>query len=374
MAGSPSNADFNEILSTTLKKWLETKFIDNVFKARVMAWSLQRADQVRKISGGASIVIPVLDAKNGTVMTYSDDEELRILRQKGHTAAEYKWAQAAVSVTITGIEEAVNSGESQIINLLEAKVSQAEESLTDYFNKVWFGNHAAALNKSAMDPTVAWNGFGDLVNPAAAVGPWIGNLTPVAADTPAVGNDSAGTATVSGNIGVPYPSTGDGTGEEGHSVTPGGFWTPYSGTPTHRPDQAIGKSAMRTAYNTISVGNDQPNLIMTDQGLFEAYEDGLVDQIRYTNTQMADAGFQNLMFKGAPITYDADCPSSSMYFLNMRYLRLVAHSDVWMKSTPFVRPNNRDARTSQILCYGQLVTSNRARLGVLGFPATNPAP
>jgi len=96
-------------------------------------------------------------------------------------------------------------------------------------------------------------------------------------------------------------------------------------------------------------------------------EDSLVDQIRYTNTDMADAGFQNLMFKGCPITYDADAPANTMDFLNFRYLRVVGHSDTWFKNTPFVRPNNRDARTSQILCYGQFVTMKRSAQGRLTF-------
>ena len=117
----------------------------------------------------------------------------------------------------------------------------------------------------------------------------------------------------------------------------------------------------------MSIGSDQPQVIIGSQALYEQYEDSLVDQIRYTNTDMADAGFQNLMFKGCPITYDADAPANTMDFLNFRYLRVVGHSDTWFKNTPFVRPNNRDARTSQILCYGQFVTMKRSAQGRLTF-------
>jgi hypothetical protein len=54
-----------------------------------------------------------------------------------------------------------------------------------------------------------------------------------------------------------------------------------------------------------------------------------------------------------------------MYFLNTKYLRLVGHSDNWFRPTPFVRPNDRDARYAQILLYGNLTVSNRNRQGVL---------
>ena len=120
---------------------------------------------------------------------------------------------------------------------------------------------------------------------------------------------------------------------------------------------------MATMYNNVSVGNDQPSIIITTQAAYEAYENLLTDQIRYTDTDVADAGFQNLLFKGAPITFDDQCTAGEMLFLNTKYLRLVGHSDVWFKATPFVRPTNKDAVYSQILCYGNMTISNRARQG-----------
>ena len=125
-------------------------------------------------------------------------------------------------------------------------------------------------------------------------------------------------------------------------------------------------AGMATMYNNVSVGNDQPTIIITDQDEYEKYESLLTGNIRYTDTDMADSGFQNLLFKGAPVTFDADSNlDGKMYFLNTKYLQLVAHSDVWFKPTPFVRPTNQDAVFSQILCYGELTTSNRARQGLL---------
>ena len=123
---------------------------------------------------------------------------------------------------------------------------------------------------------------------------------------------------------------------------------------------------MATMYNNCSVGNAQPTIIITGQSQYEAYEAILDGQIRYTDTDMADGGFQNLLFKGAPITFDGTLAGEGkMYFLNTKYLQLVAHSDVWFKPTPFVRPTNQDAVFSQILCYGNLTVSNRARQGYI---------
>jgi hypothetical protein len=185
----------------------------------------------------------------------------------------------------------------------------------------------------------------------------------------------------SGNIGSTYPTAVagvPGTADPGYGESPAGFWLPINNTVpapaagggAGRFDMVAGKRMMRTMYNSVSIGQDQPQAIIGTQAVYEAYEDSLVDQIRYTSTEMADAGFQNLMFKACPITYDADqrtTPTHAMDFLNFRYLRVVGHSDNWFKNTPFVRPNNRDARTSQILCYGQLVVMKRSAQGRLAF-------
>lgn len=389
MPGGNPTYTLNQMLTTTLQKWLEKKFVDNVFKARVLSWTLMKNENMRKVDGGESIFVPLLEGTNGTAMTYSDDEELKILRQKGLTGAKFPWGQAAISITITGIEEAKNNGESKMISLLEAKTEQAEESFRDFYNKVFFGKGGPsgagtggapdARNVSLMDPNVYWYGLGDIMDPAvtklADVTGAVSNEPTQTADTIADFTKNQ-TATASGNIAATYPSADkvavSGATDPGLGVRPAGFWLPASSTVpagatggTGDYDLVAGKKKMRTVYNSASIGSDQPQLVLTTQALYEAYEDSLVDQIRYTNTEMADAGFQNLAFKGAAITYDADQKVNIMDFLNLRYMELVGHTDTWFKNTPFVKPNNRDARTSQILCYGQLTVKKRSAQGRL---------
>jgi hypothetical protein len=122
---------------------------------------------------------------------------------------------------------------------------------------------------------------------------------------------------------------------------------------------------MATAYNSVSVGNDHPDMVLTTQTLFEKYEALLQPQLRYTDTKTADAGFQNLLFKAAPVTYDVHCPAGYAYFLNSKYLTLVGHSGKWFSQTEFVRPENLDAQYALIMCYGNLTIRNAAKQGVI---------
>ena len=312
------NANFNEILSTTLNNYVP-KLADNVFSARPLFYALTNGQTIRRISGGAKIVVPIIYGTNSSAASYTGSDNINIDPQTGITAAEYDWKQYAVTVTITGIEEAKNNGEAEIIDLLEGKIMQAEETVIENMNTMFY---ADGSGNSAKD----WMGIGGIVGTS---------------------NDGPSASAI-GNI----PADGSNNNWWRSSVTNVGG--------------ALTLAAMSTMYNNVSVGNDQPTIIISDQDEYEKYESLLQPQLRYTDATVADAGFQNLLFKGAPCTYDGDSNlAGKMYFLNTKYIRLVAHSDVWFKPTPFVRPTNQDARYAQILCYGNLTTSNRSRQGLL---------
>ena len=312
MAG---NANFDEILSTTLKNYVP-KLTDNIFSARPLFYALTNGQTIRRITGGANIVVPIIYGTNSTAGSYSGTDTISTTAQTGISAAEYSWGQYAATVTINGLEEAKNNGEAQIIDLLEGKIFQTQETIIENMNTMFWADGSGNSNKD-------WNGIQNIVSGSAVGG---------------IDQSDAGNS----------------------------FWAP---TQTSQGG-VLSLAGMATMYNTISVGNDQPTIIMARRQGYEAYEALLTSSIRYTDTDMADGGFQNLLFKGAPITFDDDCPANEMYFLNTKYLQLVAHSDVWFKPTPFVRPTNQDAVFSQLLCYGQLTTSNRARQGRL-FGITN---
>ena len=52
---------------------------------------------------------------------------------------------------------------------------------------------------------------------------------------------------------------------------------------------ALTLAQMSTAYNSVSVGNDHPDMVLTTQTLFEKYESLLQPQLRYTDTKTAES-------------------------------------------------------------------------------------
>ena len=304
-----ANSNFDNLLTTTLANYRST-LTDNVFTARPLTYKLMEGGRIRMLNGGTKIVEPLIYGQNSTVGSYSGYETLSLTPQEGISAAEFEWKQYAASIAISGIEEAKNNGEQEIINLLEAKIMQAEESMRESFNQMFF---ADGTGNSSKD----WNGLGNLVESGNTVG-----------------------------------------GINSSTYT---WWQ----SKEENTSAALTLAQMSSLYNSVSVGNDHPDLLLTTQTLFEKYEALLQPQLRYTDTKTADAGFQNLLFKAAPVMYDVHCTAGVFYMLNSKYLTLVGHSGKWFSQTSFISPEDVDARYALIMCYGNLTVRNRAKQGKL---------
>jgi hypothetical protein len=323
------NTNFSTLLSTTLNKHRE-KLADNIFSARPLTyWLVDRKGRKRMEKGGVKIVEPLIYAENTGFSSYADYDRISITPQTGITAAEYEWRQLAVPVVISGIEEFKNQGDSAVINLLEAKVTQAEETMKAQMNVMLFGDGTGNGGKD-------WLGLRALV-----------------------GDHDLGPATV-GNINC------ETAGNE--------FWR--SGVDYNAGATVLTEAIMRSLYNSATDGgNDVPDFGVTTLALFEKYESLLTTNMRYTDELSANLGFTNLTYKGKPIFWDGDCPAGYMFFLNSKYLTLVGGADRWFKSTPFTSPFDSahassgagtfvDARYSVITTYGQFTTNNRRKHAV----------
>jgi hypothetical protein len=305
MAGNPN---FDEILATTLDNHRDT-MVDAVFSARPLVFFLKQAGQIRMVNGGNKIIQPLMYAKNTTAGSYSGSDTLPTTAQGGITASEWEWKQYAASIVIEGLDEAKNSGEEGIIDLLDSKVTQTEETILENMDEMFLDDGTGNGGKD-------WNGLKNLV------------------------------ATVDNSVG-------------GIDSTTNSWWDPNvtSGATV----QTI--KNMGSKYNSIAVGNDKPDLELTTQTIYEGYEGLLQANQRWVDSAAADGGFENLRHKGATIMYDEYVDAGYLYYLNTKYIRLIGHTNKWFTATPFKQPSNQDIRVAQIICYGNLVATNRKRLG-----------
>lgn len=310
------NVNFDELLSTTLDNYRKT-LEDNVFSARPLVFWLKQKNRMKMKNGGNKIVVPLLYGQNSTAKPYSRYDTLDLTPQEGITAAEFDWKQFAASVIIDGLSEAQNNGDEEVIDLLEAKVSQTEETILEVFDEMFLGNGTASINGAAASKT--WLGLGALIG------------------------DHLSTVTTVGGI---------------DSTDALNAWWRSN---IDRTAKVLEIKDLVSGYNNASQGNNHPDLGLTTQALYEHYESLVQPALRFSDSKTADAGFQNLTFKGSVIMFDDYVPAGEWTFVNSKYVGLTGHKKNWFRHTKFVTPADGDYRSSQILVYGNMTISNRKR-------------
>jgi hypothetical protein len=329
MAGNPAHvpADWDSLLTTTLHNYRKT-LTDNIFNGRPLLNYFMSKGRVRTVNGGYSIVEPLIFAE-GEAGSYTEWQQLTITPQEGISAAQFPWRQIYATIAISGLEEAQNNGKEQIINLLEAKIMQAEETLKNRLSKQLYGTLGGAA-----DPTKDFLSLDALID----------STTPVGGIDPA---------------------------------TAGNGWWKSIETAVGAVDATGLEKAMSAAYHSSSdSGSDRVDALFTGQGVYEFYESTLTPQVRYTDTKTANLGFMNLLFKQTPVYWDFDCPTGVMFGINSKYVGLVIHSQRNFAQTPFTKglsgnmasanattgqASTVDARYSLITTYGNTTIRNRKR-------------
>jgi hypothetical protein len=271
-------------------------------------------------SGGDFITCPIEYALNGTVASYSDLDLISTTRYDVFDRYEAQWKEYAGTYVISDLESARNEGEGQVFDLKAAKLENLKNSIRATFNADLFS--AGTANSSKV-----FTGLQALV----AVAPTSGTVQGVdrASYTFARNQQTTGTQTTSAFDNL--------------------------------------RAAMRTSYNLCSNGisSDHPSFAVTTRTVYEGFEGLLLANERFTEKGEGQGAFTTLKFKGAMISYDNDCLSGALYFLNGKFLKLVYKTGAWMKAQSPIRPANQTADVIVIRTMANLFTTNPRRLGVV---------
>ena len=303
-------------LSLTLHN-RRSEIIDNIFQGTPFMNAMSQFGGVRTEGGGLELVTPLLFEKNTTAGSFSDFDILDTTPQDNETSARYPWSGAYATISISWMEDKRNSGPGMLINLTNAKIDDAMMSLKDKLNIFFLQAQPAAGSK---DPV---------------------SITEIIDEVPTA--DPARTSSI-GNI-------GNANTWWRNIVATGGAFT---------------VADMNSMWNDVSDGSDFPTFLLTHSTPFEYYENSQVGQIRYADTRSMDAGFQNLLYKSAPMFWDPQIGNTDeIYFVNTKYLKITVHSEGDFVTTDFIEPDNQAAKVAKILWMGQLESNNRRRLGTL---------
>lgn len=312
------NVNFDNLLTTTLES-RTGKLADNVSDNNALLKRLKERGNIRPVSGGTKIVEELEYGESDSIW-YTGYDKIDFTNPQLFSAAEFDLKLLAAPVGISGEELLKNAGKERVIDLLEAKIKNAEKTL-----------------KNQMSTAIYSDGTG-------SGGKQLTGLQALVSDAPTTG-------TVGGI---------DRASNE--------FWRNHAKTSAVTAENIY--AAMNEVYMACSRGSDRPDIIVADDELYATYEASLVPQQRFTNAKLAEAGFTNLKFKGADVIYDGGvggkCPAGHMYFLNTEYLRLRPHKERNFKLIGGERMAiNQDAIYKIIGWAGNLTMSNAQLQGVL---------
>tara|TARA_R110002020_G_scaffold5502_10_gene22869 strand:- start:12915 stop:13967 length:1053 start_codon:yes stop_codon:yes gene_type:complete len=339
--------NYNALSSLTRDKFIPV-LVDNIFNSNVLAFRLLK--NAEKLDGGKKIITPLEYGKNTAQGYYSGYDVLDTTPSDPITSAEWDWCLAYSTISVSGEDELKNAGDSQVLSLLKSKMRNAEKSLKDMFGESLFNGDGATV--PATGEITALGGT-KLKTSGAFYESGVDNCI-VGFGRSLGGIDSTTYAWFDANAdhfqdGGAVPST----------------WIQHLTVPSNGGVSAI-ISDMTKMYGSCTIDNDSPDLIVTTQVLMDAYESSLMSNKRFEGaSDLADAGFQTLRFKGATVVVDSHVPAGQMYFLNTKYLDFKVHSKRNFAFEDFQKPVNQDSRVAKIFWMGQLTCTNPRMQGVL---------
>jgi len=321
-----ANSAITDIIATTIQS-RSGELADNLTNNNAILQQLDKKGNVRPFSGGNVILEEIMynDPNTNNANSYSGYEVLNISPDSPISAAQYKIAQYADAVTMSGLEMLQNSSKEAIIDLLDGRMQVSEARLLNRISGDLF-----------LDGT--GNGGKNLDGLAAAV-----SATPT-----------------SGTYG-------------GINAANWSFWQNTATTGTTITSSNIQAKMTSTALQLVR-GTDKADLIVADTNFYSLYVQALQAIQRIMTEESGSSGFASMKFYGGGTSADVvlgggygnEQPSNTMYFLNTNYIFLRPH-----KERNFVpiggerQAINQDAIVKLYGWAGNLTTSNRFLQGIL---------
>ena len=284
------------------------KLIDNVLQSNVLLYKLM-GKKAKRWPGGRMYETEVFWKLNPNAAAYTTDGNLAIATGEEFTRAQTDPVQYNVGICLEGIDMAINKGAHQIVNLVAKKMKSAEQALKDLFGTHLFNTTQASAILGLESLCAAPGGY-----------TYAGLLRA----------DNTQWCSSSGTLG-----RGGG---------------PDSTT------NALTKAILDTNYNSVKLDNDHPDLLVTTDAIWSGIATTyLMPYMRYTDTKMADLGFENFKYRKAFAYGDDKCAAGDIWMLNSDHLYFAIFPSMNFKFIPWAYQSSaKDRMVAHIRWYGNL--------------------
>ena len=306
------NSSYTSLITTTLQNHGKEIF-DSVSTNNALLWMLKKAGNIKVVGGGRTFTHPVIYQTNSSFAAYSKLDPISLPVTDNITRAEYPIKVLAGSIVLSTIDLAMNAGNREkLIDLADEKRLEAEISMTELM-----GDQVHADGTNAND----FDGLQHLVS-----------IT---------------------------PSTQTDVGGINSSVN--SYWRNQintAGTATFNTASA-GLIIMNALLNESTFGRRGPRAVITTKTVYGLYEVGLTSNIRYAQTDLADAGFRHLQYTTMPVLFDDNCTAGYLYMIDTDSLWLQVLAQANMEVTQFQLKDDQLAQSALMYVAGNLTTGSR---------------
>jgi hypothetical protein len=331
MAATPAPIGSNTVTAIS-RRYIIPRIVDNVYGSNVLLYRWNRMNKIAA-RGGFQIEVPLMYSHMAAGGWYSGYQLLNVDPTDSIQNAALAWKQAYVPVTVDGLTLLRADSPIAIVDFIATQFKQAEMELSDILGFGLYSNGSNLLTidglQEVVDTGLQQTSYAGISHASNAW--WNSQL------------DTSATVQTTGRMNTMFGNTTSGgrsptiivTTQTGYNI----FWQ------------------LNTSFNVSSTAATTGFA----QQVFPASPTG-------RDVQLAQAGFENLIFNGTPLVVDSHVPSygsgSAFFYLNEDYFELIVSERADFKLQDFQTPTNQDAMTALLLWAGNLTCGNIARQGV----------
>ena len=340
MALTAQSVTYNTIAALALDK-LAPKIADNISKSNAAFFMLKKKGNWEGVTSGGRQLRKSVMYQLQTVKPIGSFGTVNVNPTESHTSAYFDWVQFAVPVSFSDLEEFKTGGSESIQSIVKAKYQQASASLEDFFDRSFMrgqGDIDGSSHQTAYTSTTDGSQF---IIPIQG----IIDILPTAVRT--VGGIAQATNSWWQNQYLASSAN-----------TLAGFLAELR--KQHVACQRGGGGA-----------NKAPDFHILEERTFSVYERALSISHRNPSYQKADIPFDNVLFKGAPVTHDEYMPDNtnssntitegSWLMCNSNVMGFTYDKKKSFKLGANVRPGNQLVTTALMPVRGTFWVNNRRK-------------
>lgn len=314
------NTTYTQAFSSAIANYRESA-ADDVTDNNALLAILKEKGNIDPYDGGVEITEQILYNEVAASGWYSGSDLQDVEVSDVLTTAAFAHKQFYANIVQDGLEDIQNAGESQMIDLIEAKI---KAGMATAQNAVGL----AVFNSNTENGGKAIGGFQHLVSDNASA--------------PTVGGIDASSAN-------------------------NAFWRNYVMDFSSGPIAGVASTTtilqgIQLGFLNTNRGNDQVDVLFAGDTYFGYFENAIQTNQRFINEKSkVIAGFKAWEYKGAKVIHDPHCSSTRMYGMNTDYVKFRPY-----KKRNFIIGDkkdsvNQDAYLYPILFAGNLTIKSRAR-------------